>query len=154
MKNQTNLLWLVSCLLSPFLYSLRAEAQTCSIDNIVGVNFGTYDVFNSNPTTSIGGITYQCTGAATVTIDLSRGSANSYTPRHMVKGSDTLNYNLYLDSSYNTIWGDGTGGSSRYGPVTPSSGTSINVPIFGSIPPRQNARVGSYTDTITVTVSF
>ncbi|HEY9694162.1 MAG TPA: spore coat U domain-containing protein [Oculatellaceae cyanobacterium] len=154
MSNQLKSLWLTSCFLFPFLYSLAAEAQSCSIDNLVGVNFGTYNIFNSSPTTTLGSISYQCTGATTVTIDLSRGNANSYTPRQMVKGSDALIYNLFLDSSYSTIWGDGTGGTSHHVSVSPSSNTSVNVPIFGSIPARQNPSVGYYTDTITVTVSF
>jgi spore coat protein U-like protein len=33
-------------------------------------------------------------------------------------------------------------------------GISVTITIFGSIPARQNASVGSYTDSVTVTINF
>jgi spore coat protein U-like protein len=63
-----------------------------------------------------------------ISIALNRGGSATFTPRRMIKGADTLNYNLYLDASGSTI--------------------------FGTMPARQNAKVGSYTDAITATINF
>jgi spore coat protein U-like protein len=90
----------------------------------------------------------------TITVDLSKGNATSYFPRQMRQGAYTVDYNLYLDASRVSVWGDGTGGSSRYGPAIPPNNMTITVTIYGRMPARQNARVGSYTDSITATINF
>lgn len=44
-------------------------------------------------------------------------------------------------------------GTSRYS-ATSVANTNVNVTIYGRIPARQDAAVGAYTDTITVTITF
>jgi spore coat protein U-like protein len=132
-----------------------AAIGQCSFNSVTGINFGAYDVFNSNHTDSTGTITYNCITLDTpITIDLSKGNASSYATRQMRQGANTLDYNLFLEATRTTIWGDGTGGSSRYGPIMPPLLTQVTVTVYARIPARQNARVGSYTDTITVTINF
>jgi len=133
----------------------REAIGACSFNSTVGVSFGAYRFFDATPTDSTGSITYTCLlQFSPITIDLSKGSAPTYVPRQMRKGIDTLNYNLYLDASRVSIWGDGTGGSSRYGPISPPLITPVTVTIYGRIPASQNVRIGSYTDTGTVTINF
>jgi spore coat protein U-like protein len=73
----------------------------------------------------------------------------------MVNGSDQLLYNLYRDSGRTIVWGDGSGGSQAYQNNNPQpNNRDITVPIFGRIPPGQNAKVGNYSDTITVTLTY
>jgi spore coat protein U-like protein len=133
-----------------------AAIGNCSFNSVSGVTFGAYNVFNPAPTDSTGTITYTCITVATpITIDLSKGNASSYAMRQMRQGASyTLDYNLFLEATRTTIWGDGTGGSSRYGPVMPPLASQVTVTVYGRIPARQNARVGSFTDTITVTINF
>jgi spore coat protein U-like protein len=152
----------------PFLYILgwvlavlliapcpAAAIGSCSFDSTVGVNFGTYDVFNTIPTDSTGSMTYTCVSlVGTITIDLSKGSALSYGPRQMRQGTGTMTYNLYLDAARVLVWGDGTGGTSRYGPVVPLLALPVTVTIYSRIPARQNVTAGSYTDTIMATINF
>ena len=127
----------------------------CSFNSTVGVSFGAYNVFNTSPTDATGSITYTCiTLGGGVTIDLSRGSASSYVPRQMQKGTEALAYNLYLDASHSLIWGDGTGGTSHYGPVSPPLISPVTVTVYGRIPARQNVSAGAYTDTIIATINF
>jgi spore coat protein U-like protein len=128
----------------------------CSFVNIVGVNFGLYDVFNSAPTDSIGSITYKCTdvGQSIITIDLDRGNSSTYNPRQMLQGSEALNYNLYLDGARTVIWGDGTSGTSRYGPLNPPDNVDVTLSIHGRLSARQNVRAGTYRDTIRITINF
>jgi spore coat protein U-like protein len=132
-----------------------ARAASCTFSSVTGVSFGSYDVFSATPADGAGNIAYECTGGATVTISLSRGNAPSFLPRLMLKpGGASLSYNLYLDGGFSTVWGDGTGASAVYGPVSPPDNSIIMVPIFGRLPAGQDAQVGVYDDTITATINF
>jgi len=99
---------------------------------------------------------FQCTQRDhNVMITLSRGSGTSYATRRMLSGSQQLFYNLYRDTGRTIIWGDGSGGTQAYFINNPQpNNRDITLPIFGRIPPGQNVGVGSYNDTITVTLSF
>lgn len=118
------------------------------------LNFGTYnpstaDTANMTVTVScvIGGDTLPAFVAT-----LSRGSSPTYTPRTMLSGANTLNYNIYNQAAFTTIWGDGTGGTLTrpYG----GGGGSAAGTGFGQIPAGQYVNPGAYTDTITVTITY
>jgi spore coat protein U-like protein len=110
----------------------RVRAATCGFNSVVPVTFGSYD---------------------TITISLSTGSSGNYGARTMLFGANTLNYNLYMDAARTTVWGDHTSGTSNYGPVFLAI-LPITLQIYGRIPARQNAKAGSYTDTVVVTMLF
>jgi spore coat protein U-like protein len=40
---------------------------------------------------------------------MAQGHSHSFGERLMTSGTDELAYNIYLDSTHRTIWGDGTG---------------------------------------------
>jgi spore coat protein U-like protein len=148
-------LWYIPGLALAALLAVPHEATgVCVFNSTVGVSFGAYNVFNTTPTDSTGSITYTCSSVFTITIHLSRGSAPSYFPRQMRKGAESLPYNLYRDAARTSVWGDGTGGTSRYGPVFPPFDRPVTVTVYGRIPARQNVSAGSYTDTITATINF
>jgi spore coat protein U-like protein len=150
------LLYISGMALAVLMAVPREAIGACSFNSTVGVSFGAYRFFDATPTDSTGSITYTCLlQFSPITIHLSKGSAPTYVPRQMRQGTDTLDYNLYLDASRVSIWGDGTGGSSRYGPISPPLlGAPVTVTIYGRIPASQNVRIGSYTDTVTVTINF
>jgi hypothetical protein len=83
-----------------------------------------------------------------------RGNAPSFTPHYMLKASEQLTYNLYLDAARTTIWGDNTGGSSHYGPINPPNNTNVNLTIYGRITAGQDVSAGLHTDSIVGTVNF
>jgi spore coat protein U-like protein len=130
-------------------------AIKCTITT-VGVAFGFYDVFSSAPLDSAGSVSIRCVGLGTgidpISISLSTGGSGSFQPRTLIRGSDRMSYNLYLDAGRSQIWGDGTGGSLRYASV--SNSQPVTLTIFGRIPPGQDVSAGTYSDTIVVTVNF
>jgi spore coat protein U-like protein len=67
----------------------------------------------------------------------------------MTAGTADLDYNLYSDAARLIVWGDGVSASD-----VSASGTSVDLPIYGRIPARQNVKAGVYVDTITITVSY
>lgn len=131
-------------------------AISCSIST-VGVAFGSYNVFSSSPLTSTGHVSIRCqgigAGVAPVAMTLGPGNSSSFQPRKMFHGTATLSYNLYLDAGASQIWGDGTGGTVKYSTAVGNNQT-VNVTIFGSIPPSQDVSVGTYSDTIVATINF
>ncbi len=119
--------------------------------------FGVYDVYDAAPVDSTGSVTYRCTGvqpADTVVIEISAGSGAGFSPRHMVQGMAQLAYNLYIDAARSVIFGNGTSGTARYGPVVPPEAEPVTVNVFGRLPARQDVSAGSYSDTLTVTLNF
>ena len=139
---------------------------TCSVA-ATGVNFGAYDISLTAPTDSTGDVTVTCTyvppGGATgvnVLAELSTGISGSYLARQMASGPVRLNYNLFLDATRSTIWGNGlsgTGiatGSFTVGPGVGNGTRSAQFPVFGRVPARQAVDTGAYSDTIVVTVTF
>jgi spore coat protein U-like protein len=133
-----------------------ARAQSCSVVRLDELHFPPYDVTAGAPDDTLAGLTYRCDGAVAVpvAIDLGRGAASSYFPRAMRNGPASLEYNLYLDATRTVPWGDGTGGSSRYGPVLALPGVEVTVNLYARIPARQLALAGFYADMITVTLNF
>ena len=139
--------------LGALLLCSRVEAASCTIST-TAVSFGVYDVFSATATDSTGTITFKCTGNASVTINLNKGTSATFNPRVLTSGSNTINYNLYTDAARGSIWGDTTGGTSNYANANPTNNQSIVVTVYGRITSGQDVSAGSYSDTITATINF
>jgi spore coat protein U-like protein len=138
------------------LIGARAQAMSCTVINTSSVRFGSYDVFDNQPLDSTGNLEFRCTQVAAgdmLSIQLNRGESNSFLPRAMMHRGMRFEYNLYLDAARTIVWGDGTSGTSAY-TARPIEGQTISVPIYGRIPPRQNVAIGSYSDSIVLTVLY
>jgi spore coat protein U-like protein len=128
-------------------------AASCTISTVSGVAFGTYDVAATTPLDSTGALRLDCNGAAkSVIVDLGRGNAPTFNPRFMRNGASQLSYNLFLDAARTSLWGDGTAGTSHYGATNPPN--VVDLTIYGRIPALQDLPIGSYADTVVVTVNF
>jgi spore coat protein U-like protein len=129
-----------------------------------GIAFGIYNPLSPVADTSTGTVNVTCvghgTGSANVTVNvtLSAGLSGSYATRKMFSGVNTLNYNIFWSTAYNQIIGDGSGGSfaGSAGPfVVPAGGSNLATGTFyGRIPASQDVAPGSYSDVITVTVTY
>lgn len=143
--------------LATWLASSNADAATCSFSSVIGVAFGTYDVFESTALDSTGSITIVCSGLQPmdlITVDLGYGSGAVGTSRHMLNGMNTLGYDLFVDASRTMLWGDGSNGTVVLGPLSIANDTPTTWTVYGRIPAQQNVAVGSYSDSILVTVQF
>jgi spore coat protein U-like protein len=154
---------LLIALLLTLLVVLKVETAFSQSECTIGVtpiSFGNYDVFSIAPTDGAGAITVNCgrrVVRATVTLGVS-STSGTFIPRRMRRsaGSDVLNYNIYTDPARTTVFGDGTGGTSdirpRRPPGPPANWTQT-ITTYGRIPPGQDVSVGSYSDTLSVTVT-
>jgi spore coat protein U-like protein len=129
-----------------------------------GIAFGIYNPLSTLADTSTGTLRVTCNGSGTgsanvtVSVTLSAGLSGSYATRKMFSGVNALDYNIFWSTAYNQIVGDGSGGSfaGSAGPfVVPAGGSNLATGTFyGRIPPSQDVAPGSYTDVITVTVTY
>ncbi len=132
-----------------------AHAATCAVATNT-FNFGNYDPMDAAPTimTVTNLISVVCArGKGTMTVDLSTGDSGSYFPRAMNTGINTLTYNLYTTASLTTVWGNGIGSTGDIVQTFKNKSTTM-FNVYGQIPAQQNVMPGSYSDSITVTVSF
>ena len=139
---------LVACALA--LAAPVAHSAGCSVSTL-GLSFGNYDVFSALNDDITGTISVNCPSSTSYSISLSSGFG-TYTARAMTSGTNLLGYNLYLDPTRLTIWGDGSAGTGTVSGT--GTGAVVATPVYGRIPAGQNAYVGSYADVVIVTVTF
>ena len=101
-------------------------------------------------------LSVQCTNTTPYAVALNAGTnaggASNFSARAMKNGSNSIGYQLYSDTGHSTVWGDGTNSSSTVSGT--GSGSTQTLNIYGSVPSLAGAVPGSYTDTVTVTVSY
>jgi spore coat protein U-like protein len=134
--------------------SLPCAARTdCQVSSVGDVGFGAYDVFSKVPNRAgVGTLRIKCQGGGSgATVKLSKGQSHSYTTRQMRSGNDLLDYNLYTTAARSVVWGDGSG-VSEVMQVDKNQTTTLS--IFGSIPEGQDPVVGSYADSILISIEF
>jgi spore coat protein U-like protein len=110
------------------------------------MSFGTY-TGTVLPSTST--VTVQCTNTTPYTLGLNAGVASgaTVTNRSMTgPGSALLNYGLYTDSGHTT----------NFATLASTNGTGapIVTTVYGQVAAGQYVAPGSYTDTITATVTY
>jgi spore coat protein U-like protein len=154
---------LLLTLLLTFFLILHGETAFAQFGCTVGVtsiSFGNYNVFSSTPADTVGTITVNC-GRRVVQVNVTLGvsqTSGAFIPRQMRRsaGSDRLSYNIYTDPARTTIFGNGTGGTSDvrlHRPPGPPANWSQIITTYGRIPPGQDVSVGTYSDTLSVTVT-
>ncbi len=129
---------------------------TATVDATCGVSatdlaFGTYAGSQTDNTSTI---TVTCTNTTPWNIGLNAGTSSgaTVTTRAMTgPGSATLNYALYSDSGHSTNWGNTVGTDTVSGTGT---GSTQDKTVYGRVAGSQYPAPGSYSDTITATVSW
>jgi spore coat protein U-like protein len=139
-------------------FKVAATVQPNCTTSATGLGFGTYTPGNGALAAS-SNITVNCTKSTAYTIALNPGSTtgDSFAQRLMASGANTLRYNLYTTAAFATVWGDGTGATATQAGTGAGMGTASTYKVYGQLPDsavNQAAVPGSYTDTITVTVTY
>ena len=134
-------------------------ASSCTV-SATAVDFGTQTIIDMSGTlneTTPGVLTVTCTNGEDYSIELSAGggAGATFATRKMTGGpggTATINYTLYTSSGRTTVWGDGTASSGTVSGTGTGDPQTINV--HAQVPQQNNVGVGSYTDTVTVTVNY
>jgi spore coat protein U-like protein len=95
----------------------------------------------------------QCTSATAFNVGLDAGAAPGGTvaTRLMTSGAGTVGYKLYSNAAYTTNWGNTIGNDTV--PGTGSGGPAV-LTVYGRVPPQATPAAGTYSDTVTVTVTY
>lgn len=143
-----------------FATSGSASLQTTATMNpacVVAANnitFGTITPAATGTATATGTITSTCSRSVSFTLAINAGSG-TVTQRLMagaiLENTDKLAYNLYTAADHTTVWGDGTTGSTVAGVGTGSSQTNT---VYASLPLNQYLKSDTYTDNLTVTLTY
>ena len=123
--------------------------STCSI-SANALAFGNYSSAQTDGSTTLS-VTCANSTTYTVALDAGTGTGATVTTRKMTSGAQTLNYSLYTDSARSSVWGTTTGTNTVAGTGT---GSAQSLTVYGRIPGSQTPQPGSYTDTITATITY
>jgi spore coat protein U-like protein len=121
--------------------------------------FGTYTQGNGD-VDGTSAVSVRCTTGTGFTVGLNAGGTTgaTVTTRSMLSGTNQLGYSLFRDSGRTQNWGQTIGTDTLAGTgagIAPASAVALTV--YGRIvdsTANQNVPAGSYTDTITVTVTY
>ena len=134
-------------------------AFRCDV-SATGISFGVYDIFSNTPNDGLGTISVSCKippqapqSPLLVSIALSSGLSGNIAQRQMESANgDRLNYNLYTNPSFSSIWGDEN--SFALQSILISRDNPYTGTIYARMPARQNVSVGLYKDVIIATINW
>jgi spore coat protein U-like protein len=142
-----------------------AIAGSCSVSS-PGLAFGRYQPLtfagklNSIDATADATVSIVCTAISTggsYTISLGPSpQGNSIIPRYLAHsaGGPGMAFNVYLDSTYTSVWGDGFTGSLLTGSI-PVGDSGRTHTVFGRVPAGQNLlKAGNYSTSLTMTITY
>jgi spore coat protein U-like protein len=132
-------------------FQVRITIQTACTINAIDLDFGTHGVLSAN-VDQTSTINVQCTNATPYNIGLGPGdNGSSVTTRQMGMGAARIDYSLFRDAARSLNWGDTVGtdtlGGTGNGAVQPTI-------VYGRVPAQTTPAPGTYTDTVTATVTY
>lgn len=130
-------------------FGVSATVQATCLVSASAMDFGTYTGAVATGSTTV---SVTCTNTTGYNVSLSAGSGGSVTTRQMVgPNSAVLNYGLFRDSAYKNNWGVTVGTDTVAGT---GNGSAQTLNVYGQVPAGQYVAPGTYSDTITATVTY
>ncbi len=127
-------------------------AATCVINSTSTLDFGSQGVLTAN-VDQTSTIQVQCSNTTPYNIGLDAGIGTGATVavRKMTSGGATVNYSLYSDTGRTTVWGNTIGTNTV---AATGTGAAQSYTVYGRVPAQTTPAPGTYTDTVTVTVTY
>ncbi|WP_284177936.1 spore coat U domain-containing protein [Rhabdaerophilum sp. SD176] len=125
---------------------------SCTVVSASAINFGSVGAIGANiDQTST--LTVNCSNTTPYTVALSAGGGTGATvaSRKMKSGTNQINYSLYRDAARAQVWGTTTGTDTYAGT---GSGANQAITIYARVPSQAVPAPGTYTDAVTVTVTY
>ena len=137
--------------------STATVSNSCSIaiSQTTNLDFGTYSSLATNHD-STSTISLACPANTSWRVGLNNGINASAAQRRMKSpAGNFINYELYRDNNRIQRWGnDTTGGSDTVNGSGSSQANPTVLTVYGRTPVQAIAPAGTYTDTITVTLTY
>jgi spore coat protein U-like protein len=128
-------------------------AVKCTTINSPEIGFEDYVADDTSDNTKNANLTVKCTKGATFNISLDKGANGSSTTSRLLKNtasSDTLTYSLSKEGGSN--WGEGSEKLTATGAGLLTTASSFT--IYGKIDALQDVPVGTYSDTVQVSIDY
>lgn len=124
----------------------------CVINSAGNLDFGSSGVLSA----AIDGtavLSIQCTNTLAYDIGLDAGTGGGTTATRKMKSAagPTVDYNMYTDAGHTVNWGNTLAADTK---SDTGSGAAQLHTIYGQVPIQTTPAAGTYTDTVTVTVTF
>jgi spore coat protein U-like protein len=117
--------------------------------------FGAYSPSSSTALDASSTLSVYCTVGTPYSLALNVGTGGgTFTGRKMVSGGNELVYNLYTSAARTTVWGDGSGATGTVSGTGTGLLTASTHTVYGRVGVNQDANPGSYSSTVTVTLTF
>lgn len=131
-------------------FTVTATASANCLVSAQNLNFGLRGVLDAN-VDAAGAVQTRCTPGTAYAIGFNGGLANGTpTTRRMTQGPNSILYGLYRDSTRTQPWGDEP--ANRQPGI--GSGLAQNFPVYGRVAPQPTPPLGTYSDTVVVTVRY
>jgi len=142
-------------LYSNSIMPVRMEVVTACSVSVSDLDFGSYTSNSTNPVHGQTTIQLLCAPGTSAEISLDAGTSpgGGTSRRNMQQdaGNDRMDYDLFQDAGRTIHWGDRSGNDTK---EVVTADAPLTVPIYGEIPSGQRVRDGTYSDVITVSVSY
>jgi spore coat protein U-like protein len=128
-----------------------AIGTSCTVTN-VGINFGT--IVTTSAVTTSGILNVNCSNGLAFSLDLDPGlnPAAANANRQLASGANRINYNIYTNNTFTTVWGSAmAGGTSQ---SFTGTGANQSITAFLKIPVQAAPPTGTYADTVAITAVF
>lgn len=125
----------------------------CQINSASDLNFGATGVIDT-AVEATSAIAVQCTNGTAYDIGLNEGTGTGATvASRLMTGPDaeTVAYSLYTDPAHTDVWGNTIGTDTVTGTGT---GSEQTYTVYGQVPAQATPTPGTYSDVITVTVTY
>jgi len=136
---------------------------TCSL-SVINLNFGSFNPYDQTPETGLTTASVTCTTTGdfstnvSYTVSFSAGNSGDETARIAKQGASLpLSYNIYANGGYTQILGDGLSNTytlSKSYFLSKNDSQTDTFTIYGKIPVQALTNTGTYTDTLTVTLTY
>lgn len=127
-------------------------SATCTVVSASAINFGTMSSIPAS-VDQTSTLTVNCSNTTPYVISLGVGGGAGATTavRKMTNAGNTVNYSLYRDAGYTQLWGASSGVDTLAG-----TGNAANqaLTIYGRVPTQTVPPPGTYTDAVTVTITY
>jgi spore coat protein U-like protein len=127
-------------------------AASCTVNSAATLDFATGDALAANiDQTST--IRIECSGRTPYSIGLDAGAGAGATAavRKLTGAAASVDYALYRDGARTMLWGDTVGIDAE---AATCSGVAQTHTLYGRVTAQPTPVPGTYTDTITVTVTY
>jgi spore coat protein U-like protein len=136
-------------------FSVTANiADACDVQ-ATNQAFGAYTPSASTALDATSTVSVYCTVGTAYSLALNVGTGGgTFTARKMVSGGHELVYNLYTTAARTTVWGDGSGSTGTISGTGTGMLTAATHTVYGRVGINQDVNPGSYSSTVTVTLTF